>query len=181
MSSTWEKRRDRLESLPANRLWATRPARRRLVAAGAAALVVLWAGLVVIAQYAPSDLARNVYLSMFGVGLVVGLPVISWLHAATRGAMYLPEQYLDERQRTERHRAYTSAHGATTAVLALLFVLANFVSWQQDGPLSITIPLALIGPTALTLAATHYTMPLLIAGWRLPDLPPDDEDEYEDA
>jgi hypothetical protein len=171
--STWEKRRDRLESLPANRLWATRPARRRLVMAGTAALVILWAGLVVIARYAPSDLARNVYLSMFGVSLVVGLPVISWLHAATRGALYLPERFLDERQLTERRRAYTSAHGATTLVLGLLFVLANFVSWQ-DGPLSITIPLALIGPTALTLAATHYTMPLLIAGWRLPDPPPDD-------
>jgi hypothetical protein len=176
MMSTWEKRRDRLESLPANRLWATRPARRRLVAAGAAALVILWSGLVVIARYAPSDLARNVYLSMFGISLVAGIPVVSWLHAATRGALYLPERFLDERQLIERRRAYTSAHGATTLVLGLLFVLANFVSWQ-DGPLTITIPLALIGPTALTLAATHYTMPLLIAGWRLPDPPPDDDDE----
>ncbi|GII56135.1 hypothetical protein Pth03_45240 [Planotetraspora thailandica] len=173
--STWEERRDRLESMPESRIWATRPARRRLVLVGVGALVLLWAGLVVIAQYAPSDLARNVYLSMFLVGVLIGLPVTRWLHAATRGALYLPEGFLDERQLTYRRQAYSSAHRATTLVLCLLFVLANVVSYQE-GALTIEIPLALLAPLALTLVATHCTIPLLIAGWRQPDPPPDDDE-----
>lgn len=172
---TWEKRRARLENMPANRLWATRPARRRLVAVAAAALVVLWAGLVVIARYAPSDLARNVYLSMFGISLLVGLPVVGWLHTATKGVLYLPERFLDERQLHDRRRAFTSAHRATSVVLGSLFVLANLWSYK-DGQLTLTVPVALLAPLALTLFVTHYTIPLLLAAWRVAD-PPDDDDE----
>ncbi|MFE3455688.1 hypothetical protein ACFXJ8_42945 [Nonomuraea sp. NPDC059194] len=181
MMGSWEKRRDRLERLPASPLWATRPARRRLVVVGAAALVVLWAGLVVlwaglvvIARYAPSDLARNVYLSMFGISLLVGLPVVGWLHAATRGSLSLPERYLDERQSHDRRRAFASAHRATSLVLGSLFVLANVWSYA-DGQLTLVVPLALVAPLALTLFVTHYTIPLLIAGWQVADPPDDDE------
>ncbi|GAA2404527.1 hypothetical protein GCM10010404_73310 [Nonomuraea africana] len=170
----WDRQRERLENMPAQRLWATRPARRRLVLVGVAALVLLWAGLVVIVRYAPSDLARNVYLSMFGIGLVIGIPVIGWLHAATRGGLSLPERFLDERQLAERRRAYTSAHRATSVVLAALFVLTNVVS-HADGQLTLTVPMALLAPLALTLFATHYTIPIFIAGWLVPDPPPDDE------
>ncbi|GAA2798818.1 hypothetical protein [Nonomuraea dietziae] len=174
----WEKQRERLENMPAQRLWATRPARRRLVAVGVAALCLLWAGLVVIVRYAPSDLARNVYLSMFAVSLLVGFPVMGWLNAAARGALSLPERFLDERQLAERRRAYTSAHRATSVVLGVLFVLTNVVS-HADGQLTLTIPMALVAPLALTLFATHYTIPVLITGWRLTDPPPDDDDPSE--
>ncbi|MFD1933511.1 hypothetical protein ACFSKW_18805 [Nonomuraea mangrovi] len=173
MMGTWEKRRERLENMPASRLWSTRPARRRLVVVAAAALVVLWAGLVIIARHAPSDLARNVYLSMFGISLLVGLPVVGWLHTATRGVLYLPERLLDERQLHDRRRAYTSAHRATSLVLGSLFVLANF--WSYGDRLTLTVPTALVAPLALTLFVTHYTIPLLIAAWTVADPPDDDE------
>ncbi|MGV9310280.1 hypothetical protein [Nonomuraea sp. NPDC003727] len=174
MMDTWEKRRERLENLPAGRLWATRPARRRLVAVAVAALVLLWAGLVVIARYAPSDLARNVYLSMFGISLLAGLPVTGWLHAGTRGVLYLPERFLDERQLAERRRAFTSAHRATSLVLGSLLVLANLWSFE-GGRLTFTVPVALLAPLALTLFVTHYTIPLLVAAWQATDPPDDDE------
>lgn len=145
------------------------------MAVGVAVLALLWAGLVVIALYAPSDLARNVYLSMFGASIVIGVPVVGWLNTATRGTTSLSEHYLDERQIAERRKAYATAHKVTTVMFAVLFLLAlNWVS--DDGQFVVTVPLALIGPLALTVLVTHAVMPLLIAGWRLTDPPPDDEE-----
>jgi hypothetical protein len=39
----------------------------------------------------------------------------------------------------------------------------------------ITVPIAAFSVFALALVATHGFLPMLIATWRLPDPPPDDE------
>ncbi|MFF4412560.1 hypothetical protein ACFYY8_08515 [Streptosporangium sp. NPDC001559] len=163
-----------IENSPARRVWTGRRNRRRLVIAGGAALLVLWAGLVVIVRLAPSDLARNVYLSMFALAVAVLFPVHGWLTLATKGVTAIPAEYLDERQRGEQQRAYTGAHTLTTVVLAVLVVLAGL--WSVGGRLTLNVPTALLLPLALTLLATHYTLPLLLEGWRLPDPPPDEDD-----
>ncbi|MFD0884344.1 hypothetical protein ACFQ08_07230 [Streptosporangium algeriense] len=163
-----------IENSPVRRVWSGRRNRRRLVLAGGAALLVLWAGLLVIVRLAPSDLARNVYLSMFAVAVAVLFLVYGWLVLATKGVTAVPAEYLDERQRGEQHRAYAGAHSLTTVVLAVLVVLAGL--WSTGGRLTLNVPTALLLPLALTLLATHHTLPLLLESWRLPDPPPDEDD-----
>lgn len=168
-----QKRLARIENSPACRIWTGRRNRRLLVLAGGAALLTLWAGLAVIVRFAPSDLARNVYLSMGAVAMTVLFLVYGWLTLATRGVTAVPAQYLDERQRGEQHRAYAGAHSLTTVVLVLLAVLASL--WSMGGRLTLNVPTALLLPLAFTLLATHHTLPLLLESWRLPDPPPDED------
>src|SRR5437868_7554860 len=107
----------------------TRRGRRRLVAAGGAVITVLWAGLVVNALYAPSDLARNLYISIIVVSVVTGVPLFILLNISSRGAVTLGEEHLDERQVAERRKAYETAHVMTTVGLFLLFLLTLNYRW----------------------------------------------------
>ncbi|GLW08015.1 hypothetical protein Misp01_31450 [Microtetraspora sp. NBRC 13810] len=184
MKGWWARQREAQERRQLARLddprtlrWRdTRAKRQRLVVAGAGALALLWAGLVVIWFLAPSDTARNVYISMLFVAFAIGVFVVGVLQQATGGITTLSPGRLDERQLDERNRAYTTAHLATTAGLVVLVAL-SLQAGRTSGGLTITIPLALIYPGAFTLAVTHLFLPLLIVGWRLPDPPPDDEDD----
>lgn len=141
------------------------------VLTGYAAIAVLWAGLVVIARLAPSDLARNVYLTIFAVGALTLFAVGRRLRKRTS----MGATQLDERQRGEQLAAYAGAHGRTTIVLGVLAVAAGLVEGTSGG-LTISLPVALLLPLALTLFITHYALPLLLAGWRTPEPLPDDEE-----
>lgn len=144
---------------------------KRLVLAGAFSLALLWAGLVVIWFLAPSDLARNIYIPMLVVALVIYVPVVGKLNAATG----LAAKSLDERQRAERQRATAIGQRVTTYLLGAATVIALLLS-TGAGNLT-TVPTALIYPLFFSLWLTHYSMPGLIAGWRMLEPPPDDEED----
>ncbi|SDI15740.1 hypothetical protein SAMN05421505_13618 [Sinosporangium album] len=165
---------ERMAARSAKRL-GTRSQRRRLVLVGCALLGLLWIGQAVIIAYAPSDLARNIYLSMFGVSVVGGLLVAGGLMTAAGGALSLPERVLDERQRGQRHHAYAIAHRVTATLLGV--TMAATLVWGMSGDdLTVVVPSALLATLPMTLFITHWTIPLLVAAWHAPDAPPDDED-----
>ncbi|MCG5219834.1 hypothetical protein [Streptosporangium sp. KLBMP 9127] len=178
MSGWWERRRrlqaEKLQDDRWHHLLDTRRKRRRLAGAGVLALALQWTSIPVIWFAAPSDLARNITISSLAISLMIYLPVVSLLNVATKGSTGLAEHLLDERQVIERRRAITVAHRATTWVLGGLFLTAALVTNRatQD---TMTIPTAIIYPLAFVLWLTHYVLPLLIAGWRLPDPPPEDD------
>ncbi|MGI5155629.1 hypothetical protein [Microbispora sp. CA-102843] len=156
-------------------LYRTRARRRLLVASGATGLLMMWADAVVSWRIAPSDTAVTVDLVLLALMLVFYLPAVTALNAATRGLASLPERRLDERQVAERLRAYTKANTLMRVVLTVV-VMAVFASMWGDGREAAAPAAAVIlGLAALWL--THLILPLLVAGWRMPDPPPDEPDE----
>ncbi|MEU3169115.1 hypothetical protein [Streptosporangium sp. NPDC006930] len=73
----------------------------------------------------------------------------------------------------ERLRTVAIAHRLTTGILAAVFVMALALGvalgreYSMPGDASFALTLAL--------ALTHFVLPLVVSGWRLPD-PPGDED-----
>ncbi|WP_051712078.1 hypothetical protein [Spirillospora albida] len=153
--------------------WArTRRRRRAVVAAGGAAVAMPWAATVVCWHLAPSDTAMVATFVLLGVATALAFPVISLLNAATRGATSLQEHELDERQVAERLRAHTAAHRTMLALLAGLV----FAVLAVPGDRGTEVPIAAITVGVVALFLTHLSLPLLVAGWRMQDPPPDDED-----
>lgn len=159
-------------------LYRTRARRRLLVAMGATGLLVMWADAMVSWWIAPSDTAVTVNFVLLAVALVCYLPAVTALNAATRGLASLPEHRLDERQVTERLRAYTVANTLTRLILTVVTALVLAAMWG-DGPAA-RVPGAAVALGLIAVWLTHYLLPLLVAGWRLPDPPPDDDDPDDD-
>ncbi|QXJ24777.1 hypothetical protein AGRA3207_006170 [Actinomadura graeca] len=152
---------------------ATRRRRRAAVVAGLAAVAMPWAACVVSWNHAPGDTATYATIALLCLSAVVAVPVIGVLGAATRGTTSLSERGLDERQVAERLRAHTVAH---RIMLAVLVVVAAVVLGTGDGR-EAHIPMAAIADGVVALFLTHLLLPVLVAGWRQPDPPPDDEED----
>ncbi|GAA0575812.1 hypothetical protein [Actinomadura livida] len=151
---------------------ATRKRRRVLAGAGGAAIAMVWSGTVVSWNLAPSDTAMYWTISLLVLAVLIALPVITVLNAATRGTVSLAERDLDERQVAERLRAHAVAHRAMLVLLAVVVVAVLGV----PGDRGTFIPMAAIVMGVVSLFLTHLLMPVLVAGWRQPDPPPDDEE-----
>lgn len=156
---------------------ATRTRRRALVVAGTAAMAMIWAGAIVSWNLAPSDTAMYTTISLLAVSVVITVTVVTLLNTATRGMISLSERRLDERQVAERLRAHTVAHRVMMALLVVLVVVVlNIGDGREEH-----VPIAAIVVGVVALLETHLLMPLLVAGWRQPDPPPDDDDRGDGA
>ncbi|MFF5259127.1 hypothetical protein ACFY4C_09280 [Actinomadura viridis] len=153
---------------------AHRGGRRAMVGAGAGCLALLWVNTAVSWVLAPSDTAMFTNFAVLGVFAPAAVFVWRTLSLATRGSTALPLHLLDERQRDERLRAHAVAQRLT---LLLLFVTYFVVlqALRDDG-----VPSAAVALLFLALLATVAALPLLVAAWRAPDAPAeDDQDEDE--
>jgi hypothetical protein len=174
MGTRWKRaRKDAVEKEVLPSWHATRRRRRVLAGAGAAAIAMVWAGTVVSWNLAPSDTAMYWTIGLLVAAVAITLPVIVVLNAATRGTVSLAEAQLDERQVTERLRAYTVAHQVTLVLLAVVVVAVMSV----PGDRGTFVPIAAVVTGIVSLFLTHLLMPVLVAGWRQADPPPDDEAE----
>jgi hypothetical protein len=154
-------------------LFTTRIRRRGFAMASAAILFLLWADVIVVWNLAPSDTARNVTLTLFGLMLVVFVPLAILVNTAIRGCGRGKERSLDERQLAEQQLAYATAHKASAALMIGVFALVAIGLDTEDQ--TISVPTAVFSVFAVALVMTHFTLPLLISAWRLPDPLPDDE------
>jgi hypothetical protein len=174
MWERWSRRREEVlqrDLLPS--WYATRRRRRALAAVGLAGLAMIWAGTVVSWNLAPSDTAMWVTVTLLTVSVVTTLPVVGALNIATRGTTSLAESRLDERQVAERLRAFTAAHRVMLAVLVAVVVGVLAADTEH-------VPMAAVVVGVVALFETHMLLPVLVAGWRMPDPPPDDEEDAED-
>ncbi|XRQ03938.1 hypothetical protein ACN3XK_46210 [Actinomadura welshii] len=178
MGTRWGRaRKDAVEREVLPSWHATRRRRRVLAAVGGAAVAMVWAGTVISWNLAPSDTAMYWTVSLMVAALLISFPVITALNAATRGTASLPEARLDERQVTERLRAYTTAH----QVMLVLLVVVVVAVLSVPGDRGTFIPIAAVVTGVVALFLTHLVMPVLVAGWRQADPPPDDEDANADT
>ncbi|GAA3422410.1 hypothetical protein [Streptosporangium vulgare] len=152
--------------------YATRGRRRLIASAVVLSLTLLWADVAVSWAGAPSDGADLSDFALMALSLVIYLPAVSLLNIATRGVVELSERDLDERQVGERLRAVAIAHRVTTGVLAAVFVMAVALGTAQGRDYS--MPGDAVLALALALGLTHFVLPLVVSGWRLPDPPGDD-------
>ncbi|MFG1820922.1 hypothetical protein ACGFIJ_00410 [Microbispora bryophytorum] len=155
-------------------LHRSRRRRRLLVVAGAAGVLLLWADAGVSWAIAPSDAAVRVNLVLVAVMLAIWIPVVIALNSATRGLASLPESHLDERQVAERFRVHTYANKVMRLILGCLAVFVMVATWTEGEKSQIPGAAVFLGVFAL--GWTHFLLPLLVAGWRMPDPPPDDDD-----
>ncbi|ROO91328.1 hypothetical protein EDD29_9082 [Actinocorallia herbida] len=153
-----------------------RRTRRALAVAGGACLALLWADAAASWVLAPSDTAMIVNFVILGVLLVAGFPLGGALIALTRGMTSRPERELDERERTARLRAFSTAHRCTTVVMAVALVVTMFANEGRDS----RIPAAALFLILFALLGTHALLPLVVATWQAPD-PLVDEDEDGDG
>lgn len=156
-------------------LHRTRFRRRLLVVAGAVSVLLLWADAAVSWRIAPSDTAVRVNVVLLVIMLAIYIPVVTALNSATRGTASLPESHLDERQVAERLRAHTYANTAMRLILGGLALLVVVATWNAGAEARIPAAAVFLGVFALWW--THFLLPLLVAGWRLPDPPPDDDQD----
>jgi MFS family permease len=163
--------------------FATRDGRRRLVAAGAGILALLWVNTAVSWVLAPSDTAMFTCFAILGIVLLAGGWVWHALTLSTRGTIGLPEHLLDERQAKERLRAHAVAHRLTILLLFVTYFIVLQALPEGRDENTTGVASAAVALLFLALLATVWAMPLLAAAWRLPDPPPpeDDEDEDEDV
>ncbi|GAA3158010.1 hypothetical protein GCM10010466_55950 [Planomonospora alba] len=150
-----------------------RRARRALVGVGAAAMSLFWIAAVVCWLLAPSDLAMWTTFALAGVGVAVYAPVMFVLSAATQGMINLGGALLDERQRAERDKVYALAHRGTMWVIIATGIMLGIPTRSAQ---VVAAPAAALILLAVALLLTHLALPHLIAGWRVPDPLPDDED-----
>ncbi|WP_433139957.1 hypothetical protein ACQPZ8_40430 [Actinomadura nitritigenes] len=175
MLERWTRRREEvLQSDLLTSWYATRRRRRALAAAGLAGLAMIWAGTVVSWNLAPSDTAMWTTIGLLAVSVATTIPVVAALNIATRGTTSLAESRLDERQVADRLRAFTVAHRVMLAVLVA--VVVGVLAADTD-----RVPMAAVVVGVVALFETHMLLPVLVAGWRMPDPPPDDEDEADEA
>ncbi|WP_157407938.1 hypothetical protein [Actinomadura atramentaria] len=154
--------------------WADRRARRALVGGAAAALALPWAATVVCWFLAPSTTAMVTTFVLCGLCAAAWIPIGSQIVTMTRGAAgAVPEEFLDERQRTELLRARTVAHRATLTLLLLTGLIVQ-LALPHDA-MTPEVPAAAVAVLFVALLATVVALPALAAGWNMPDPPPDDD------
>jgi len=169
----WNRGRLQAFETPVLASWyRTRRRRRILVLLVAAGLALVWAWAILSWAIAPEETPLAADLALLAGMLLLYLPGVTALNAATRGSLELPERYLDERQLGERLRAVHTAHRLGTLPPAVLAVAALVVGWGREA----TVPVSVVFLLLLALALTHFVLPLLVAGWRMSD-PPADEEE----
>jgi hypothetical protein len=176
--NTWKEswRRSRVEALQGDHLpgwYATRGRRRLIASAVALSLALLWADVAVSWASAPSDGADLSDFTLLALSGLIYFPAVSLLNIATRGIVELSERDLDERQVGERLRTVALAHRGTTGILVAVFVLALVAGVSQGRDHS--MPGDAFFSLALALMLTHFVLPLVVSGWRLPDPPGDDD------
>ncbi|MFD0904946.1 hypothetical protein [Actinomadura sediminis] len=177
MTERWARTQQKSLEQDVLRSWHRTRTRRRVTAgAGALGLAMPWAGTVVSWHLAPSDTAMYWTIGLFIGYILIVVPVYGALNTATRGTTSLAEDRLDERQVADRLRAYTIAHRLMLLLLVVLVVAVLGVEGDRDT----FIPMAAIVTGVVALFSTHLALPVLVAGWRLPDPPPDDEDDLGD-
>ncbi|MEV6862142.1 hypothetical protein AB0M44_14235 [Streptosporangium subroseum] len=154
--------------------YATRGRRRMLAAAGMVAVGLMWVDAAVSWSIGPSDNATRISLILLAVMFVIYMPTVTLLNIATRGVNELAERQLDERQTGERLRAIALAHRIMLGILVVLVAVALAAGLARGGPGS-SVPTTMVVQLSIALMLTHFVLPLIIAAWRLPDLPPDDE------
>ncbi|TDC62575.1 hypothetical protein E1200_25285, partial [Actinomadura sp. GC306] len=167
-------RKDAMEKEVLPSWHATRRRRRVLAGTGGAAVAMVWAGTVISWNLAPSDTAMYWTIGLLMAAVVIVIPVLTVLNAATRGTASLPEAQLDERQVTERLRAHAVAH----QVMLVLLVVVAVAVFSVPGDRGTYVPIAAVVTGVAALFLTHLVMPVLVAGWRQADPPPDDEDRH---
>ncbi|WUH97032.1 hypothetical protein OHR68_26245 [Spirillospora sp. NBC_00431] len=165
---------DELESRMPARYGRRRP-RRALAGAGAVTLGLLWVDAAVSWVLAPGDTAMIVNFVVLFLLLVVGFPLATQLVAMTRGLTAKRERELDERQLTERLRAFATAHRATTVVIVVV-LLVTMAATARDGRES-QIPGAAVFLILVALLVTHIFLPLVVATWQMTDPPAEEEPE----
>ncbi|MBB2913149.1 cellobiose-specific phosphotransferase system component IIC [Streptosporangium becharense] len=175
-------RRSQLEAMQRDYLpgwYATRARRRLLAGAVAFALATFWVNAVVTwvtpgagAGWADGG-ASWADVVLWAAILVVYLPSVTLLNVATRGVTALAERDLDERQVSERLRAVGITHRIMTGILVALFAATLAVSLYHGRGYS--VPGVALLMLAIALFMTHFVLPLIVSGWRLPDPPPDDD------
>ncbi|GAA4127734.1 hypothetical protein [Actinomadura keratinilytica] len=151
--------------------YRTRQARRRLVAAAAGCLGLLWAAAVVCWFLAPSTAAMITTFVLCGLALAAGAQLWGMLHIVTRGTVSLPEHLLDERQVRERLSAHPVAHRLTLALLFVVFFAVS-LALRQERP---EVPGAAAVVLLFALMATVWSLPMLVTAWRMADPPPEEE------
>lgn len=152
--------------------YATRGRRRTLAGALVTALALVWADAAIVWNLGGTGTAFTLNLGLVGAALLLGLPTVTLLNAATRGTVDLAEHKLDERQVAERLRAQSITHRAMTAILGTALVATALATWGEGG--DSTVPGMAVSLMTVALIMTHFNLPLVIAGWRLPDAPAED-------
>lgn len=153
--------------------YATRGRRRLLASAVILALSLLWVDAAVSWAVPRDDRGALAGLTLLAIAVVIYLPAVSLLNIATRGVVELAERDLDERQVGERLRAVAISHRVTTGILIALAAVAIGVGIAQKPDYS--VPGDALVALTIALFLTHFVLPLIVSGWRLPD-PPADKD-----
>ncbi|PRX99409.1 hypothetical protein [Allonocardiopsis opalescens] len=154
-------------------LYATRRRRRALVAIGVFGLACVWVDALVLFTLAPGGFAVVANTVLLVAAIVCTVTTSGLLGQATRGSTDLAERHLDERQVAERLRAYTIAHRWTLAALTLLFV--PWLLLSRGRGFEARLPEIAVIVLLMALWFTHMYAPRFVAGWRLPDAPPDED------
>ncbi|OEJ25430.1 hypothetical protein AR457_14160 [Streptomyces agglomeratus] len=93
------------------------------------------------------------------------------INTATRGLLELRGRVLDERQLAERDRARARAHRLTSGLLLAAALGVGAAGWTGGVPVE-----GLIAPVLAAVLATHWLMPLWVAGLMVRDEPADEPD-----
>ncbi len=149
------------------RLHATRPQRRRLVAAH---LILSAAMVAALASFA---LTGRLWWTAPLIGaLLLWIPVTATLNSMTRGLLELRTRMLDERQLDERGTVHTLAHRASLATMLLAFAGLTLAHRADVVSSGLVAPVAVTG---LAVLLVHWLLPLWIAALRAQDEPPADD------
>ncbi|MFF0312112.1 hypothetical protein ACFYSC_32145 [Streptosporangium sp. NPDC004379] len=162
-------------SWPPRSWYATRRSRRTLAAVGTAAVALAWISAIVCWFFAPSSLAMWTTFVLWGAAIAIYTTVYAALVGATRGVIGLAGQHLDERQARERRRLQADAHRGTTIMLYAVLALVLLAVTGAKASV-VEVPVAAIVLFAYAMIVTHHILPSLLAAWRMPD-PPQDDDE----
>ncbi|MFI6455126.1 hypothetical protein ACIBF6_26620 [Streptosporangium amethystogenes] len=153
--------------------YATRGRRRLLASAVVLAISLLWIDAAISWAIPRNGRGALAELTLLAIAMFVYLPAVSLLNVATRGVVELRERDLDERQVGERLRAVAIAHRVTTGILIALALVVIGVGIARGHDYS--MPWDALVALTIALFLTHFVLPLIISGWRLPD-PPNDDD-----
>ena len=122
---------------------------------------------LVIAMYAVPFVAgalaashQPVLLILAGLGVLFTILCFVWLIGATSARADMPNDYLDERERSERDQTYRIAFINVMGVIALGFLVSRFTPWLDN----VSAP-ALIG----LLFFVGMLMPTAVQAWVEPD------------
>ncbi|PRX99408.1 hypothetical protein [Allonocardiopsis opalescens] len=155
--------------------WYRTRARRRALAAASVALTLAGAAVILVLEFADAG-GPAVWALLAALVTVVLLQcaTFSLLNIGTRGLTGLPERSLDERQLAERNRAGSLAHRISTVLLfgAFLGLCAGLAVSGGNGT---AVPPGTAIAAMYLLAMVHMQLPAVVAAWRLPDAPVDED------